>query len=226
MTHGSFFEMHRELFEFDKYVGIQQIPSLSTKTSFLDQYMECEKRQVLERAKSSTSNILLPTTAVELLFYQNEKDASPDFLNTQYKLQALHEIPFSGPYRSPQRVKSPKSPPRGSWELELEPTCTAQHYGARARGTASEQSARFKIPKLSDLLLDASSRAAYSRSKRIDDAKKIELLVGSTCVGRISAVSTNLPPAIHRRLEASSRVHQRREQLVALLSNDYDRLST
>jgi ribosomal protein L5 len=81
-----------------------------------------------------------------------------------------------------------------------------------------------ELPKLSDLLVDHSTRQALVSYKRMDESQKIEMLIGAKTTGRLSAFSTNLPNSIRKRLQSSARVNQRREQLYALLSQEYSKL--
>ncbi|KAF1335355.1 hypothetical protein FI667_g1102, partial [Globisporangium splendens] len=83
----------------------------------------------------------------------------------------------------------------------------------------------YHAPKMSDLLIDNSARSAMLRHRHLDEGKKIELLIGGNFGGRISTVSSNLPPSIKRRLQWSVRVDQRREQPYAVLRREYDALT-
>lgn len=84
---------------------------------------------------------------------------------------------------------------------------------------------QYQAPKLTDLLIDSSTRSATLRHRHVDEAKKIELLIGSNCGGRISAAAaTTLPPSIRRRLQASINAPQRREQLYSVLRREYETL--
>ncbi|KAG9415412.1 hypothetical protein AC1031_008856 [Aphanomyces cochlioides] len=68
-------------------------------------------------------------------------------------------------------------------------------------------------------LLDSSLRVV---SRKVDLARKIEQLVGPK-YGRVtSATSANLPPVIKQRLEAHSRLEQRKEALYQRLKAEYD----
>ncbi|CAK4081220.1 unnamed protein product [Aphanomyces euteiches] len=68
-------------------------------------------------------------------------------------------------------------------------------------------------------LLDSSLRVV---SRKVDLARKIEQLVGPK-YGRVTSATTgNLPPVIKQRLEAYSRLEQRKEALYQRLKAEYD----
>ena len=69
----------------------------------------------------------------------------------------------------------------------------------------------------SQILLDASLRTL---TRKVDMAQKIEKLVGPK-YGRVIGPSSNLPVAIKKRLEAYSRIDQRKEKLYTLLLHEH-----
>lgn len=83
----------------------------------------------------------------------------------------------------------------------------------------------FQMPAVSELLIDSSARRQQLAQRQMDEAAKIQLLVGSKCVGRVSAATRNLPASIRRRLEASANVAARRERLYNVLLQDYQCLA-
>lgn len=84
----------------------------------------------------------------------------------------------------------------------------------------------FRMPPMNELLLDSSARRQLGGSqRRVDEASKIELLMGSKCVGRVSAATRNLPPAIRKRLDASANLPARKERLYSILLHDYQQLN-
>ncbi|TMW60532.1 hypothetical protein Poli38472_000574 [Pythium oligandrum] len=239
-----FFAAHKDLFEYDKYVG-GEITAMTP--SFLTRYQECEQRHIdtpalqlsllvptvtLSEAVprppallslSPPNTFQLPSTSGLSLAPTMVPSASP--AGPYSHVVAAHSPPAS-PIRSStnpvdQPVSSevyhqPPSPPRRfSPRRQL-------HQQASLGGLLDTPRA---LPVLADLLVDAAQRAKHVPSQRhVDDAKKIELLIGTSCVGRVSS-TTNVPPAIRRRLDASTRVQQRREQLYKLLCSDYHRLT-
>jgi hypothetical protein len=120
---------------------------------------------------------------------------------------------------SPQRVEAsiashetlPRSPPRH------------QQPGVFLARQAS--STAFRMPAVSELLLDSSARRQQLAQRQMDEATKIQMLIGSKCVGRVSAATRNLPASIRKRLESSARVSARRERLYSVLLQDYQRLA-
>ncbi|KAJ0396209.1 hypothetical protein ATCC90586_003917 [Pythium insidiosum] len=116
---------------------------------------------------------------------------------------------------------SPQSRTRASLQL-------ARQIAASLSAADHASAPRASLPALKDLLIDASTRVVLLPPRRLDDAKKIELLLGAArCVGRISTgAPSQLPPSLRHRLDASHRLPQRREQLYALLRGDYERLTT
>lgn len=98
---------------------------------------------------------------------------------------------------------------------------SSRPHGVAGPSSSPSQHTEFQTPKLSDLLIDSSTRAMTLRYKHLDETKKIELLIGNNCGGRISTVSSNLPPSIRRRLQSSAKVDQRRELLYSVLRQDH-----
>ncbi|KAL7691432.1 hypothetical protein Plhal304r1_c009g0035891 [Plasmopara halstedii] len=81
------------------------------------------------------------------------------------------------------------------------------------------------FPKRNELLIDRETRAAANAHKLCNKSSKIQNLISSDCVGRVNAISRNLPMSIRSRLLASANVSKRRERLYDLLCRDYDELS-
>lgn len=134
----------------------------------------------------------------------NQEEVATTAFSSHYSLHA-----------TPERASPTKADPLDSAPLALD---LQQPGTARI---ASHSRTAYQLPKLSSLLVDSSTRSSTLRHRHLDEAKKIELLIGSNCGGRISSASTNLPPSIRRRLQASAKVEQRRERLYAILCQHY-----
>lgn len=132
-----------------------------------------------------------------------------------------HQYSAQVPEKQASPSKADVVPSMPSPSLPVDASKTLAHT---LHAAAERSSLHFQPPKLAELLIDNSTRPATLRHRHLDEAKKIELLVGNSCGGRISSVSTNLPPSIRRRLQASMRVEQRREQLYAVLRQEYHKL--
>lgn len=142
----------------------------------------------------------------------NQDEAAPPWPIASY---------YQGSAQVPEKQASPTKVVIPSLPSSLPVDATKSH--ARTLH-ANRSSTQFQPPKLAELLIDSSTRPATLRHRHLDEAKKIEQLIGNSCGGRISSVSTNLPPSIRRRLQASMRVEQRREQLYAVLRQEYHSL--
>jgi hypothetical protein len=252
---SNFFLQHKDLFEYDKLVGGSGHMTSSTP-SFLDRYRECDRQQAApEMTQLATMGTVLRLDAHVMPppDFSISTFAAPSafgWLASRTTLGDLNLEHTSCPPAhstslargSPIANKQPVSPsrrvtdfvPTGSFDkLEADRSHRASRStinllgSPRRRSNVPVEGFRSAIPKLNELLIDASTRAGLVvPTKRLDDAKKIELLIGSKCVGRLSAAaSSNLPPSIRHRLEASAVVHQRRERLCALLRDDYERLT-
>lgn len=227
-----FFLQHRDLFEFDKYLG--DVSVISSSQSLLRQYQDCERlhqRDVLQSLRpepvlltaispyqftplsppsnvshSSPLHVAGPAASPPRRNHRPPDPAplSPQHLANRFQLSVPAQVDHQRALRSPRR--QPRSPTRYPTHAP-DPSSASTHH----------------IPKIDELLIDASTRTVhFGPAKRVDDAKKIELLIGSKCVGRVSAAaSSNLPQAIRNRLLAATMLQQRRERLYTLLRQEY-----
>lgn len=139
---------------------------------------------------------------------------------------ASHWAASSSYHHQPRSAQVPEkqASPSKTVVVAAMPVDTSKPLARTLHAAADRIATHFQPPKLTDLLIDSSTRPATLRHRHLDEAKKIELLIGNSCGGRISSVSTNLPPSIRRRLQASTRVEQRREQLYTALRQEYHNL--
>ncbi|KAL3673655.1 hypothetical protein V7S43_001354 [Phytophthora oleae] len=128
-----------------------------------------------------------------------------------------HNSPVAPQYPSPVRDFTSKA--------IADPFFSSQQQRSPVRQSLQSVPKAFSFPQLSGLLIDRETRAAESAHKSWDEAHKIEVLIGSKCVGRVSAASRNIPPSIRSRLQASANVSVRRERLYDLLRREYEELS-
>lgn len=250
---SSFFHKHKELFEFAKYVGPETSVSNGTK-SFLDQYRECEAQQATELAISPQIGFMFSTIAVNptsppAFSLSTSFAIAPREGTSPSKVQMrVSKAPYSFPTPPPPSVhwQQESASPRNSY---LEDLTMANSVGQGGNSRQAQQpphahqsssaalsrlpppvrhqqpNERYDFPKLSTMLIDHATRADVAQQTRLDVTQKIELLTGSKCLGRINSESSNLPPSIRSRLQASSNIQHRREKLYTLLSRDYAELA-
>lgn len=249
----SFFHKHKELFEFAKYIGPEASISNGPK-SFLDQYRECEAQQATELAIAPQMGFMFSTIAVyptspATFSLSTSFATAPREATSPSKLQmraSNAEYSFPTSQTSNVHWQQQSAPPRNSY-LENPSTSKSVGQGGNSRSAQplphphksssatlprlpspvrhQQPNERYEFPKISAMLIDHSTRADVAQHTRLDVTQKIELLTGSKCLGRISSESSNLPPSIRSRLQASSNVQYRREKLYTLLSRDYANLA-
>lgn len=146
----------------------------------------------------------------------------------QYALDSLQANQRVHLAASPLRLNGALSPQR------IEASVTPHGFPSRSPPRYQQQEAflarqasstTFRMPAVSELLLDSSARRQQLAQRQVDEAAKIQMLIGSKCVGRVSAATRNLPASIRKRLESSTRVSARRERLYSVLLQDYQRLA-
>lgn len=184
-------------------------------------------QQLLQRVSFTT--VLPPPPASVPLAFQESAPLAPIASRTRSRLENnLRQSALSSNYEEDgaqgttqwqsDRVQaslerpSPTKPPLSSSSVVEVPT------------NASVRSLEYTPPTLSSLLVDSATRSAVLRHRHLDEAKKVELLLGTSCGGRISAASTNLPPSVRRRLQAAAKLEQRRERLYAALHKHFQSL--
>lgn len=152
--------------------------------------------------------------------FANSLQHTSQHTQPQPALRVAYECTEAPQYPSPDRVSVSKAPADSLGRPFL-----LQQPRSPVRLSVEPKLKNFSLPKLTELLIDRETRAAASTHKSWDEAHKIEVLVGSKCVGRVSAASRNIPPSIRSCLRASANVSVRRERLYDLLHRDYDELS-
>ncbi|KAG7382747.1 hypothetical protein PHYPSEUDO_004383 [Phytophthora pseudosyringae] len=135
----------------------------------------------------------------------------------QAALRVTYDSSPAPQYPSPKRVSDSNA--------TVDQSLLLQQQRSPIRQPVESNQKIFSVPKLAELLIDRETRAAGTAHKSWDAAHKIEILIGSKCVGRVSAASRNIPPSIRSRLLASANVSVRRERLYELLHRDYEELS-
>ncbi|ETI37535.1 hypothetical protein F443_16489 [Phytophthora nicotianae P1569] len=247
-----FFQAHKDLFQYEKYVGNQDPFHIECTKSFLEQYREIDRDRRLVPATSERFSLLYPPTrrfsSVNLTV--NPAPPVPEFVTLQATASVLenlnnplHEPTRSHTFTSPPQRTSQYNQPRPGLRVSYDssaaqypnpdrssvPKATPDRSALLQQRSPIRLSTESKqknstLPKLTDLLIDRETRAATTH-KIWEETHKIQVLTGNNCVGRVNAASRNLPLSIRSRLHVSANVSVRRERLYNLLRRDYEELS-
>lgn len=251
----TFFQAHKNLFQYEKHVGKQDPFQTENTKSYLLKYQEIDREKEFAPALSELRFTALhppirnsPSTK----FSTYTATPVPEFVTLEATASVLENLSrlqqepvHSHPFVSPQQQTTQYTQPQPAYRVTYDSPATPQYpspdrisvfKGTSDRSALLQQRSPvrlsveskqkiFTLPKLSELLIDQETRAATPH-KPWDESRKIQVLVGSNCVGRVNAASRNLPPSIRSRLRASANVSVRRERLYNLLRRDYEKLST
>ncbi|KAG3201946.1 hypothetical protein PC128_g3542 [Phytophthora cactorum] len=251
----AFFQAHKDLFQYEKYVGNQDPFQTENTKSFLEKYREIDHdRQPMPAFSELSFSLLHPPTrrfpSANLAI--NAATPVPEFVTLHATASALEKLnnlqherirthTFASPLQHTTQYTQPQPALRVTYDSSAAPQYPSPDRTSVSKATSdrsvllqqrspirlSIESKQniFALPKLAELLIDRETRAATTAHKSWDESHKIQVLVGNNCVGRVNAASRNLPPSIRSRLRASANVSVRRERLYDLLRRDYHELS-
>ncbi|GMF22607.1 unnamed protein product [Phytophthora fragariaefolia] len=238
-TAGAFFVTHKDLFQYDKYIGNSDPfqnecaydgGDSGAPKSFLEQYRELDRCRSIPEPRFTL--IHPPTLNYPKVNPIKSATVSPPAFVT-LQSTASNFIPFNRVQHEPiqsgnsnLRCPQPSSPDRMSTSAaKNNQTVSLQQQQSPVKVPVEPKQNVFILPALAGLLIDRETRAAASAHKSWDEAHKIEVLTGGKCVGRVRATSRNIPESIRMRLRASAIVSVRRERLYDLLCQDYEDIS-
>jgi hypothetical protein len=221
-TAASFFELNRKLFEYDKYFpGIDPClhdtsvapishathamkNALVQPTTHLSQPFSPQSSaflRELSQIEGKTIEDRPPMTHQVACYSPPKPRASPVKASLQSVVPKYQYLPISPRKRLPNDL-APKT----------------YHDMAGSPRLLEENTKKESYAK--SVFLDSSLRTI---TRKVDMAQKIEQLVGPK-YGRVIGSSSNLPPAVRKRLDAYGRLDQRKELLYQTLTQEYDQL--
>lgn len=248
----AFFQAHKDLFQYDKYVSNQspfQPDSQIKGDSYLEHYQKVDRDRHLVPTLSnlyvSLFHIQPPTLAVTNVAQTISAAPLPKadtlqspvpILRSTNGLPTIIRPPVEHTTQHTQRQSAICVTNASSGELQSR--CSNRVHTSKSLADRSDllqqqpspiqlsiEQNPYNLPKLNDLLINQETRAAFTAHKVWNESRKLQNLLGSDCVGRVTAASRNLPLSIRSRLRASANVSKRRERLYTLLCRDYDELN-